>query len=100
MTLKQLIKQEALLSKHQSKSNNNNQRYNKSEIGLPGSKVEVRNNDITKAMRKFKRRIQEDGILQEYRERQYYEKPSLVRKKAKAAARSRWLKKLSKLNDN
>jgi small subunit ribosomal protein S21 len=38
--------------------------------------------------------------LQEYRERQYYEKPSLVRKKAKAAARSRWLKKLSKLNDN
>ena len=81
-------------------SNNNNQRYNKSEIGLPGSKVEVRNNDITKAMRKFKRRIQEDGILQEYRERQYYEKPSLVRKKAKAAARSRWLKKLSKLNDN
>ena len=51
-------------------------------------------------MRKFKRRIQEDGILQEYRERQYFEKPSLVRKKAKAAARSRWLKKLAKLNDN
>lgn len=87
------------MSKHQSKSNNN-PRYNKDEVGLPGSKVEVRNNDVTKALRKFKRKIQEDGILQTYRERQYYEKPSLVRKKAKAAARSRWLKKLAKINSD
>jgi|TARA_Y100000389_G_C17281705_1_gene423324 small subunit ribosomal protein S21 len=86
------------LSNHNSKKPNPN--YNRSDVSLQGTRVEVRNNDVTKAMRKFKRKVQEDGILQEYRERQYFEKPSLVRKKAKAAARSRWLKKLSKLNDN
>lgn len=77
-----------------------NPKYDNKEVNLPGTKVEVRNNDITKALRKFKRKIQEDGILQTYRERQYYEKPSLVRKKAKAAARSRWLKKLAKINSD
>lgn len=86
------------MSNHNSKRPNPN--YNRSDVSLQGTRVEVRNNDVTKAMRKFKRKVQEDGILQEYRERQYFEKPSLVRKKAKAAARSRWLKKLSKLNDN
>ncbi len=86
------------MSNHNSKKPNPN--YNRSDVSLQGTRVEVRNNDVTKAMRKFKRKVQEDGILQEYRERQYFEKPSLVRKKAKAAARSRWLKKLSKLNDN
>jgi len=88
------------LSKQHNTGKKTNPRYDNRDVGLPGSKVEVRNNDITKAMRKFKRKIQEDGILQEYRERQYYEKPSLVRKKAKAAARSRWLKKLAKLNSD
>lgn len=85
------------MSNHNPKKNPN---YDRSDVYLPGTKVEVRNNDVTKALRKFKRKVQEDGILQEYRERQYFEKPSLVRKKAKAAARARWLKKLAKLNDN
>lgn len=67
-----------------------------SEELIRGSKVEVRNNDFSKAFRKFKKKIQEDGLLQELRERQYYEKPSIKRKRAKAAARSRWLKKLAK----
>lgn len=86
------------MSNHNSKKPNPN--YNKSDVNLQGTRVEVRNNDVTKAMRKFKRKVQEDGILQQYRERQYFEKPSLVRKKAKAAARARWLKKLAKLNSD
>ena len=85
------------MSKQHNTGKKTNPRYDYRDVGLPGSKVEVRNNDITKAMRKFKRKIQEDGILQEYRERQYYEKPSLVRKKAKAAARSRWLRNYQNL---
>ena len=40
--------------------------------------------------------MQESGVLQELREREFYTKPSAKRKKAKAAARSRWIKKLSK----
>jgi len=61
-----------------------------------GLKVEVRNNDVGFALRKFKKKIQEDGIMQELRGREFFEKPSLKRKKAKAAGRSRWLKKLAK----
>ena len=65
-----------------------------------GTFVEVRNNDFGRALRKFKKKVQEDGILQEVRQREYFEKPSIKRKKAKAAARARWLKKLAKDRDN
>ena len=71
-----------------------------SEQILKGSRVEVRGNDFSKAFRRFKKKIQEDGILQELRERQYFEKPSIKRKKAKAAARARWLKKIAKEREN
>ena len=67
---------------------------------IKGLKVEVRNNDVNFALRKFKKKVQEDGILQELRDRQHYVKPSEVKKKAKAAGRARWLKKLAKMNDN
>ena len=66
---------------------------------IKGLKVEVRNNDVNYALRKFKKKVQEDGILQEVRNREYFEKPSIKRKKAKAAARARWLKKLAKMQD-
>ena len=65
-----------------------------------GLSVEVRNGDFNFALRKFKKKVQEDGILQELRLREFFEKPSLKRKKAKAAGRSRWLKKLEKMNEN
>lgn len=70
--------------------------YKGSEEFIKGSKVEVRNKDFSKAFRQFKKKVQEEGILQELRERQFYEKPSVKRKRAKAAARSRWFKKLAK----
>ena len=73
-----------------------NNRDNQVKSGLT---VEVRNGDFNFALRKFKKKVQEDGILQELRERQHYEKPSLKRKKAKAAGRARWLKKLAKENE-
>jgi small subunit ribosomal protein S21 len=64
---------------------------------ISGLRVEVRNGDVNGALRKFKKKIQESGILQELRERQEYTKPSQVRKKAKAAARARWLKQQRKM---
>jgi small subunit ribosomal protein S21 len=80
------------------KRNNYNQK-NDGVVSLPGLAVEVRNNDINGALRRFKKKVQEDGVLQHLKERQYYEKPSETRKKAKAAGRKRWLKKLAKLNE-
>lgn len=64
---------------------------------IPGLRVEVRNGDFNGAMRRFKKKVQEAGIIQEVRDRQQYVKPSEVRKKAKAAGRKRWLKKQEKL---
>jgi small subunit ribosomal protein S21 len=61
-----------------------------------GLVVHVHNNDIGKALRKLKKKVNNEGVLKEVRDREYYEKPSLKRKKAKAAARKRWLKKAAK----
>jgi small subunit ribosomal protein S21 len=46
--------------------------------------AEVRINkkeDFEKALRKFKMQCRREGILREYRERQYYTKPSQKRRK-------------------
>jgi len=50
--------------------------------------------DFEKALRRFKKKCINEGIVQEIREREYFEKPSAKRKKAKAQAVSRWKKKL------
>lgn len=62
---------------------------------LVGLRVEVVNDQVEKALRKFKKKVQESGLLQELREREFYEKPTTARKKAKNAARRRWMKKLA-----
>jgi small subunit ribosomal protein S21 len=64
-----------------------------------GMYVEVRNNDINRAMRRLKKMCNNEGIFKELRDREYFEKPSLRRKKAKAAARKRWLKQQAKNQD-
>lgn len=71
---------------------NNKQR----DDNIRGLSVEVKNNDVGKALRIFKKKVQEDGILQDLREREFYTKPSEKRAKAKKAGRARWLKKQQK----
>jgi len=71
----------------------NNNRNNEQR----GLSVEVRNGDFNGALRRFKKLVQEAGIIQEIRARQEYVKPSEKRKKAKAAGRARWLKKVRKM---
>lgn len=69
---------------------------NKDQHDVKGLSVEVRNGDINGALRRFKKKVIESGILQEVREREAYVKPSIKRAKAKAAGRARHLKKLAK----
>ena len=64
-----------------------------------GLYVEVHNNDVGRALRKLKKMVNNEGILKDLRDKEYYEKPSLKRKKAKAAARKRWLKQQEKNNN-
>tara|TARA_B100001559_G_scaffold317142_1_gene321800 strand:+ start:847 stop:1122 length:276 start_codon:yes stop_codon:yes gene_type:complete len=79
---------------------NNNRRprhYNQQSQGQKsGIYVEVRNGDVNGALRKFKKKVQESGVLQEYRERQEYVKPSEKRKRDKAAAKRRHQRAMQK----
>jgi ribosomal protein S21 len=49
-------------------------------------KVEVRNGDIVRALKIFKRRVMDSGHLQEVRDRKQYTKPTTVRRKQKQQA--------------
>lgn len=57
-------------------------------------KVDVQNDRLDKALKIFKKKIEDSGILKEVRDRSEYIKPSEDRKLKKNAARKRWLKKL------
>jgi small subunit ribosomal protein S21 len=64
------------------------------ENPLKGSTVYVRNENVEQAMRKFKKKMQDSGLLQELRDREHYEKPTAARKKKASAAKNRWKKKV------
>lgn len=54
------------------------------------SKTVVKNNEsIEDALRRFKRTVSKSGTIKEARKREYYEKPSVKRKKKSEAARKR-----------
>ena len=48
------------------------------------------------ALRRFKRSCEKAGVLAEVRRREFYEKPTSIRKRKAAAAVKRHLKKLSR----
>jgi small subunit ribosomal protein S21 len=58
-----------------------------------GLYVKVKNNDVNKAMRKLKKMMTAEGIFQELRKREFYEPPSIRKKREKAQAVKRWKKK-------
>jgi|TARA_X000001036_G_scaffold235781_1_gene220044 small subunit ribosomal protein S21 len=62
-------------------------------------KIEVRNNNVEKALRVMKKKMKRDGVFQELKDRQYYQKPSFV-KREKAKQRKINIKKAEKLRRN
>ena len=64
------------------------------ENSMKGSTVYVRNDNVEQAMRKFKKKIQDSGLLLDLRAREAYEKPTTKKKRKAAAAKNRWKKKL------
>jgi small subunit ribosomal protein S21 len=46
------------------------------------------------ALRKFKQKVEDSGVLETLRSKMFYEKPTTERKRKKGAAKSRWQKKL------
>jgi small subunit ribosomal protein S21 len=55
-------------------------------MGKPKVTVTVRNGDINKALKIFKRLVFDSGHIQELRERKEYTKPKVVRRKQKQKA--------------
>ena len=62
--------------------------------------VKVRNSNVEQALRVFKRKITDSNKLFDYREKEYYEKPTTKRQKKKAAAANRERKRQEKLAKN
>lgn len=61
--------------------------------------VRVKDNEpFEMALRRFRRSCEKAGIFTEMRRREFYEKPSEIRKREEAAARKRELKKLMRLS--
>ena len=47
--------------------------------------VQVEDNNLEKAIRKFKKEVEREGIIEEYRKRQYFLKPSAVEHQKKVS---------------
>ena len=66
---------------------------------LPGMAVAVQDNNVEKAIRRLKKMLMKEGVIQELRDRKYYVKPSEKKRVAKKAAirRARRDRKLEEL---
>ena len=48
-----------------------------------GLRVEVRNNNVEWALKKMKRMVKDSGMILEIKKREYFEKPSAVKRETK-----------------
>jgi small subunit ribosomal protein S21 len=62
---------------------------------LLGTGVVVKENEnINQALRRLKKKVEDSGVLDTLRQKEFYEKPTTERKRKKGAAKARWRKKL------
>ena len=61
---------------------------------MRGRTVIVNDGNVEKALRKFKKKITDQNLLHEVRDREQYVKPTVKRKLAKSQAKRRWQKYL------
>ena len=64
---------------------------------IKGTGVTVKDGEnINQSLRRFKKKVEDAGILDTLRKKEFYEKPTTERKRKKGAAQARWKKKLLK----
>ena len=67
------------------------------ESKLTGIRVDIKENEpFAKALSRFKRKVNDSGILKEVQDRRFYVSPSDELKVAKKAAQRRWAKYVEK----
>jgi ribosomal protein S21 len=62
-----------------------------------GISVEVRGDDVGRALRTWSKKVQDNGLLKEVKDRMSYEKPAVERQRMKKQARKRWEKKVEEM---
>ncbi len=60
--------------------------------------IKVSDQDVEKAIKLLKRKMQRDGLLRELKERRYYEKPSVKLKRKQREAEKRKFKSMRRQN--
>ena len=55
-----------------------------------GLRIDVKHNNVEWALKKLKRMVKESGQILELKKRDYYEKPSAVRREKKSAQAARY----------
>ncbi len=52
---------------------------------------------LEKALKRFKRMVEKEGIIREWKKREFFEKPSTIRNKKRKALERKQMKKLRKM---
>ncbi len=58
------------------------------------------NEVLEKAIKRFKRIVEKEGIIREWKKREYFEKPSTINNRKKKALQRKQLKKLRKIQSS
>ncbi|MBR1613876.1 MAG: 30S ribosomal protein S21 [Treponema sp.] len=63
--------------------------------------IEVGNDEnLEKAIKRFKRMVEKEGIIREYKKREYYEKPSTIQNRKNKTLQRKMQKKTRKSHDS
>lgn len=73
-------------------------KHPKTEKG--GLTIQVQNNNIEQAIRRLKKKINNDGIMYDLRERRYFVSNTEKRLKAEAASQARHRRRIAKENNS
>lgn len=65
-------------------------------IDIAHIKIEE-NEPLEKAIKRFKRLVEKEGIIREWKKREYFEKPSTIKNRKKKAMERKQMKKVRKL---
>ncbi len=58
------------------------------------------NEPLEKSIKRFKRMVEKEGIIREWKKREYYEKPSTIRNRKNKAMERKQMKKNRKLHSS
>lgn len=58
------------------------------------------NENLEKAIKRFKRMVEKEGIIREWKKREYYEKPSTILNRKNKTLQRKMMKKTRKTHDS